>query len=89
MLKQTMSSEEEELKIALLKLEFIITGNKIKKTQYMLKEAKKKPKDDFDDDFDYIKELGYISKNLGGGILDIKKTTIHQYLTAKEALKNG
>ena len=56
-----------------------------------IEEAKKKELEPDQKDFvyDMNKEIGIISKNLGGGMIDIKNYTIHQYLTAKNILKDG
>ena len=82
---------ELDMKIALLKLEYIETGNGIKQTLYEIEEAKKNkiPKKESSNKIDVNKEIGIISKYLGGGIIDIKNVTIHQYLTAKKLIKDG
>lgn len=83
-LEEERSKEED---IFNLKLEYIITGDRFKQTMYQLKEAARKPKEEGGHDFN--KEMMSISKSLGGNILDIKKTTIHQYYSAKNSLSNG
>jgi hypothetical protein len=82
---------KNEEKIALLKLDFIIKKDPFKQTLYEVEEAKKKQSEEGKDssDFDLNKEIGIISKFMGGGVIDIKTVTIHQYLTAKTLLKNG
>jgi hypothetical protein len=82
---------ENEEKIAFLKLDYIINKNGFSQTLYEIEEQKKQERaGDVDEkDFDLNKEIGYISKYIGGGILNIKEITIHQYLTAKTVMKNG
>jgi hypothetical protein len=79
---------ELDEEIALLKLDFIISKDRFKQTMYQLKEAAKKHKEEYKP-YDFNKEIGIVSKGVGGGIIDIKKTTIHQYYIAKNNLKNG
>lgn len=81
---------ENEEKIALLKLDYIITGNGFSQTLYEIEEAKKEGKK-LDDkiEYDINKEIGILSQAMGGGIINIKDISIHQYLTAKTVLKNG
>ena len=83
---------ETEEKIAMLKLDYIINKNGFSQTLYELEEVKNKEIKEAEnngDEFDLNKEIGIISKYLGGGIINIKEVTIHQYLTAKQLLKNG
>ena len=81
---------QNEEKIALLKLDYIITGNGFSQTLYEIEEAKKEDGQGADQiEYDINKEIGILSKALGGGIINIKDVTIHQYLTAKILVKNG
>ena len=75
--------------IAMLKLDFIISGNKMKRTLFRLKEAEQPKIEGSDVKYDFSKEIGLVSKSMGSGIIDIKNTTIHQYHTALNLLKNG
>jgi hypothetical protein len=74
--------------IALLKLDFIINGNKMKRTQWRIKELEIKPTDEVED-ISLSKEISIVSKNLGVGIIDIKNYSIFQYLTARNTINNG
>jgi len=78
---------ETQKEIALDKLSFIIDNDKSKRTEWKIKEAQLPEKEEKTKEYDFSKELGIISQSLGGQILDIKTTTIHQYYTAKHLLK--
>lgn len=80
---------DNEEKIALLKLDYIINKNGFSQTLYELEEAKKEGLKQDDPEYDINKEIGIISQRMGGGVINIKDVTIHQYLTAKTLLKNG
>lgn len=84
---------ENEEKIALLKLDYIINNNVVSQTLYQIEELKKKEREQAAEvkfeDYDLNKEIGIISKYFGSMPVDIKKVTIHQYLTAKTTLKDG
>ena len=86
-----ISHLENEQKIALLKLDYIINKKVFSQTLYEIEEAKRDQNTTDKDDkpFDINKEIGILSKFLGGGIINIKEYTIHQYLTAKKLLKDG
>jgi len=83
-----LAQKEKEQEIALLKLDFIINGDKMKRTFWRIKE-KEIEKPDESKKTDLTKEIEYVSKNAGNGIINIKEYTIHQYLVAKNALING
>jgi hypothetical protein len=77
-----LAHKETEKEIALLKLDYIINGNKLNRTLWRLKEEGiRKPDNQEINDFN--KEILAVSKNINLGMIDIKKFTIHQYLTAK------
>ena len=84
------AQKKAEEEIAILKLDFIINGNKMKRTQWRIKEAElQTPEQHNKKQNDLEKEIEIVSKSVGSGIIDIKKYTIHQYLIAKNSLKNG
>jgi len=81
-----MAQKELQRDIALLKLDFIMGANKMKRTEWRIKEAQlnsEKEQQDNGDPMSLSKELSIVSKNLGVGIIDIKDYSIFQYLTAK------
>ena len=78
---------EKKLEIGLLKIEYVLTKNKFKLTQIEIKEHaleiyKTNGK------YDPNREIGILSKYLGS-MIDVRKTTVHQYFTLKEVVKNG
>lgn len=79
---------ETEEKIALLKLDFIINKNSFSQTLYEIEEVKNKKEETQKIEYDINKEIGLISKYFGS-LINIKEVTIHQYLTAKQLLKDG
>jgi hypothetical protein len=82
--------KDKEQDIAMLKLEFIINGNKMKRTEWRIKEAEiETPEQHNNKQMELSKELAIISKGIGVGIIDIKQYSIFQYLTAKKSLTNG
>ena len=82
--------KDKEQDIAMLKLEFVINGNKQKRTMWRLKEAEiQTPEQHNQTQLELSKEIAIISKHIGAGIIDIKDYTIHQYLTAKRSVTNG
>lgn len=71
--------------IAMLKLDFIISGNKMKRTQWRLKELEMETPDEHSKGQNELsKEIAIVSRNIGTGIIDIKDYSIFQYLTAKK-----
>lgn len=85
-----LAQKEKEKDIALLKLNFIINGNKMKRTEWRIKEAEIfTPEEHNDKQGELSKEIAIVSKHLGGGIIDIKQYSIFQYLTAKNSINNG
>ena len=80
---------ETEERIALLKLDFIINKKAFSQTLYEVEEMKKKENEKEHIEYDINKEIGLISKFVGGGMINIKDFTIHQYLTAKTLMKDG
>ena len=87
------SFEEQQAKkevIARLKLKFIINGNKSLRTEWKIKELDIESNDNQTKILGALeRELGMISQSVGNGIIDIKQYSIHQYLVAKNTLKNG
>jgi len=82
--------KDKEQDIAMLKLDFVINGNKQKRTQWRIKEAEiQTPEQHNQTQLELSKEIAIISKSIGSGIIDIKDYTIHQYLTAKKSVTNG
>lgn len=81
-----LAHKELQRDIALLKLEFVIDGNKMKRTEWRIKEVELGGQGDDSDalDMSLSKEISIVSKNLGVGIIDIKDYSIFQYLTAKK-----
>ena len=79
------AQQDKKQDIAILKLDFIINGNKMKRTEYRLKELEiKTPEEHNKDQMELSDEIRIVSKNLGTGIIDIKDYSIFQYLTAKK-----
>ena len=80
-----IAQQDKKQDIAILKLDFIINGNKMKRTEYRLKELEiKTPEEHNKDQMELSDEIRIVSKNLGTGIIDIKDYSIFQYLTAKK-----
>ena len=80
-----LAQQDKKQDIALLKLDYIINGNKMKRTEWRIKELDiKTPEQNEQDDMALSKEILIVSKNLGVGIIDIKDYSIFQYLTAKK-----
>ena len=78
-----LAHKKTQEEIAKLKLDFIISGNKMKRTAWRLKELDiKEPGEEVE--MTLSREISIVSKNLGVGIIDIKGYTIFQYLTAKK-----
>jgi len=85
-----LAQKDKEQDIALLKLDFIINGNKMKRTEWRIKEAEiETPEQHNNTQMELSKEIALISKGIGVGIIDIKDYSIFQYLTAKKSLTNG
>ena len=85
-----LEQQKKKKEIALLKLDFIINGNRSKRTEWRIIEAEMQKPEHLDKMKNEMEnEIQVISKSLGSGIIDIKKYTIYQYLIAKNALKNG
>lgn len=84
------AQQNKKQDIALLKLDFIINGNNMKRTEWRIREAEMEtPKEKEKHQSDLSKEIAIISKSIGAGIINIKEYTIHQYLTAKNSINNG
>ena len=80
----------KEQEIAILKLDYIICGDKRKRTEWRIKELQnQKPEDNKELKYELEREIEAISKTLGSGIINIKDYTIHQYIIAKNSLRNG
>tara|TARA_R110002020_G_scaffold319338_3_gene535236 strand:- start:1138 stop:1602 length:465 start_codon:yes stop_codon:yes gene_type:complete len=85
-----LTQQEKKQDIALLKLDFIINGNKMKRTEWRIKELEiQTPEQHNKTQHDLEKEIELVSKSVGNGIIDIKNYSIHQYLIAKKSLSNG
>lgn len=85
-----LTLKQQEQDIAILKLDFIIDGNRSKRTEWRIKEAEiETPEQHSNIQLDIAKEVSDISRALKVGIIDIKEYTIFQYLTAKKTLSNG
>ena len=85
-----LTLKQQEQDIAILKLDFIIEGNRSKRTEWRIKEAEiETPEQHNNIQLDIAKEVSDISRALKVGIIDIKEYTIFQYLTAKKTLSNG
>jgi hypothetical protein len=85
-----LALKDKEQDIAILKLDFIIKGNKQKRTQWRIKELElQSPEEHNNIQLDISKEVSDISKNLRIGIIDIKEYSIFQYLTAKKTVTHG
>lgn len=81
-----ISQQDKKQDIALLKLDFIINGNKMKRTEWRIKELDiKTPEEHNKDQIELSDEIRIVSKNIGTGIIDIKDYSIFQYLTAKKS----
>lgn len=79
-----LAHKDKQKEIALLKLSFIINGNKMNRTFWRIKEAEMQtPEEHNKHQSDLSKEILIVSKNINVGMIDIKQFTIHQYLTAK------
>ena len=78
-----LAKKEVQKDIALLKLDYIINGNKMKRTEWKIREAQIDSETKESVDMSLSKEIALVSKNLGVGIIDIKDYSIFQYLTAK------
>jgi len=82
-----LAHKEKQKDIALLKLNFLIDGNKMKRTEWKIREREiQTPEEHNKNQSDLSKEILIVSRNIGLGMIDIKQFTIHQYLTAKNGL---
>jgi len=85
-----LAQKNKQMDIAMLKLDFLINGNRMKRTEWKIKEAEiQTPEEHNKHQSDLSKEIAIVSKHIGSGIIDIKNYTIHQYLLAKNSIKNG
>ena len=85
-----LAQQDKKQDVALLKLDFIINGNKMKRTEWRLKEAEMAtPEQHKKIQNEMEREIDIISRHLKTGIINIKDYTIYQYLIAKNSLKNG
>jgi hypothetical protein len=88
-----MNHLANEEQLAMLKLEYLINKNGYYQTLYQIEQAKKEEREKAQEgkfeDYDLNKEIGIISKYFGSMPVNIKEVTIHQYLTAKQTLKDG
>ena len=80
---------EKKRELGILKAKFITTQNKMNLTFIEIKENEiESLTPDNDSGFNYNKEVGILSKYMGT-MIDVKKTSVHQYNVVKETLKNG
>tara|TARA_R110001592_G_scaffold291203_1_gene560565 strand:+ start:78 stop:542 length:465 start_codon:yes stop_codon:yes gene_type:complete len=85
-----LAQKSKEMDIAMLKLDFIINGNKQKRTEWRIKEAEMvNPEEHNKNQTELSKEVAIVSRNIGVGMIDIKKYTIHQYMNSKNSINNG
>ena len=78
--------QKQKEAIAMLQLDFVISGNKMKRTEYRIKELEiQTPEEHNKDQNSLSKEVKAVSMNIGSGIIDIKDYSIFQYLTAKNS----
>ena len=83
-----IAQKDKEIDIAKLKLDFVINGNKQKRTEWRLKELEMKTPEEYNKiQYNIEKEIGLISKVLKIPPINIKEYTIHQYLISKNSLK--
>lgn len=81
-----LENQKQKESIAMLQLDFIISGNKSKRTEWRIKEAEiQTPEKHNQDQNSLSKEVKAVSMNIGSGIIDIKDYSIFQYLTAKNS----
>lgn len=80
---------EKKRELGLLYARYLVTDNKMNLTFIDIKknEIESLTKGD-DDGFNYNKEVGILSKYMGT-MINIKTTSVHQYNTIKETLKDG
>lgn len=80
---------EKKIQLGILKAKFISTQNKMNLTFIEIKENEIEAlTPDNKGGFNYNKEVGILSKYMGT-MIDVKKTSVHQYNTIKELLKDG
>jgi len=79
---------EKKIQLGILKSKFISTQNKMNLTLIEIKENEIEALTPKSEGFNYNKEVGILSKYMGT-MIDVKKTSVHQYNTIKELLKNG
>lgn len=79
---------EKKIQLGILKSKFISTQNKMNLTLIEIKENEIEALTPKSEGFNYNKEVGILSKYMGT-IIDVKTTSVHQYNTIKELLKNG
>ena len=80
---------EKKRQLCILKAKYIVTGNKMNLTLIEIKENQIETlTPEKEGGFNYNKEVGILSKYMGT-MIDLKKTSVHQYNSIKETLKNG
>lgn len=79
---------EKKRDLGLLKTKYLITGNKMNLTFIEIKENEIETHGNKGGDFNYNKEVGILGKFIGKPI-NTRNTTVHEYHTIKELLKNG
>lgn len=81
-----IDNQRKKEDIALLKLNFIISGKKSLRTAWRIKELDLIPIKEGDDiQMDLSEEIMRVSKNIGVPPINIKEFTIHQYLMSKKS----
>lgn len=90
--EKTFDLLDKKRDLGMLKTDFIITGDKFKLTLIELKELEIKTFENQSNGeenvsvFNANEEIGVLSKYLGQ-IIDVRKTSVHQYYTLKNNLK--
>jgi hypothetical protein len=78
--------QKQKEAVAMLQLDFVISGNKMKRTEYRIKELEiQTPEQHNKDQNSLSKELSIVSNKLGIPPINIKDWTIHQYLLGKNS----
>ena len=81
-----LEMQKKKEAIAILMLDFVLSGNKQKRTEWRLKQQDMQtPEEHNQDQYSLSKEVKAVSMNIGTGIIDIKQYSIFQYLTAKNS----
>ena len=83
-----LAQKDKEIDIAMLKLEFVVNGNRMKRTMWKIKEMDiQTPEQHNNSQMELSEEIRIVSNNIGVGMINIKDYTVHQYLNSKKATK--